>query len=459
VDVKKGPLYLLIALIALAVPALAQAKAGRLDPSFSGDGKAAFLFGVIGDPEIAPASDLAWAGKGKIVVAIGQTVTEFLPDGRVNRQFGADGKLRIELPSDSRSFELAGVEADSRGRIVVAGTLRSGQGEWSVSALIARYTPNGRPDPGFGSGGTIVTTFGLPAPPTPPALEFPPPPSISGPIVEVTGLAIDARDRILLAGARVSEFSLCYPFTSYSPIETAFLARLNEGGAADPSFGSSGAQSFAGKEAAFSPLPTGAGVIFITARINCQRASAPSAELGRVDEGGQPDPDFAAKAHLPPEAAGILATAQDSGGRLLVLGYRFESEGLSASLQRLNADGYPARRFGKGGTVQIRLPKHSYFPFGPRTQFLAVAADQRSRPVVATTLQHVGEDAAFVLLRRKGDGAVDSSFGKRGRVSTRFRGSAYSQGVLVGGSGKIVVGGTLIQGDHYGIALARYQDR
>lgn len=41
-------------------------------------------------------------------------------------------------------------------------------------------------------------------------------------------------------------------------------------------------------------------------------------------------------------------------------------------------------------------------------------------------------------------------------MATRFPGEVQARQILVGGSGKILVGGTLIEGRDDGIALARY---
>ncbi|HYG96373.1 MAG TPA: delta-60 repeat domain-containing protein, partial [Solirubrobacterales bacterium] len=207
---KKLLLWLLPALFALVLPALAPAQAGQLDRSFAGTGKVTAFLEPPDPDRAAPEAHLAWAGRGKIVVAAGRTLAEYLPNGRLNRSFGDGGRLRVE-PEPGSDVDLAGVAVDSRGRILVAGTTRPSQ--WSAAGFVARYLADGRPDRSFGNGGTVLTTLGLPAPPKPPNPHpLQPVPPIEGPFVRFLGLAVDAADRPVLSGAWTRAFTLCYPF-------------------------------------------------------------------------------------------------------------------------------------------------------------------------------------------------------------------------------------------------------
>jgi uncharacterized delta-60 repeat protein len=130
--------------------------AGRFDRTFGDRGR---VLTLVGGKERCGASAVLIAPDGKIVVAgdYGSereprhiAVLRYLPDGALDRQFGADGiaeLLQISASARSAAF-------DSQGRIVVAGT------EWLTSPfrtrlLIARFDPAGKLDQSFGANGIV----------------------------------------------------------------------------------------------------------------------------------------------------------------------------------------------------------------------------------------------------------------------------------------------------------------
>ena len=118
--------------------------------------------------------------------------------------FGRAGKVRTDFGGDDVANALA-IQRD--GRIVAAG--RTGR-----AFVLARYRPDGRPDPTFGKGGKVVTDFGAPA----------------GKYAALDGqgaaaVAIQSDAKIVAAGGRGSEFA---------------LARYGPDGRLDPTFGRGG---------------------------------------------------------------------------------------------------------------------------------------------------------------------------------------------------------------------------
>jgi uncharacterized delta-60 repeat protein len=188
---------------------------GRLDRTFSGNGKVAS--GVYGTP-----SSVAIDVKGRIVVAgdygcdgdecsyYSAVLARYKPNGTVDRSFGFGGKVGLDLVgSDDSSF--ASVTIDAKGRIVVAGGVDGGSPYNSGDFVLARYTPDGRPDPSFGGDGTVTTDF-------------------DGGSDGAGGVAIDPQGRIVVAGGaqlgnRRADFA---------------LARYLANGALDPSFDGDG---------------------------------------------------------------------------------------------------------------------------------------------------------------------------------------------------------------------------
>ncbi|MEU4273310.1 delta-60 repeat domain-containing protein, partial [Streptomyces sp. NPDC026092] len=120
---------------------------GSLDTGFSGDGMQRTDFGAYeGAEEVAVQAD------GKIV-AMGNTdadaaVVRYLADGSLDTSFSGDGRVTTAGGAAKDGF----VQAD--GRIVIAG--RGGDG--GDFGLI-RYNTDGAPDPGFGTGGRVTTSF------------------------------------------------------------------------------------------------------------------------------------------------------------------------------------------------------------------------------------------------------------------------------------------------------------
>ena len=126
---------------------------GALDRSFGDRGTARVDFGGI---DIANA--LAVARDGRIVLAGATTedgdiaVARLRPDGRLDRSFGARGRVRI----DAGGTEVASAVAlRPDGRVLVAGTTSR-----RADAIVARLRPDGALDRGFGARGLRRIDFG-----------------------------------------------------------------------------------------------------------------------------------------------------------------------------------------------------------------------------------------------------------------------------------------------------------
>jgi uncharacterized delta-60 repeat protein len=125
---------------------------GTLDPGFANAGTALTWFGR----RFQSASAVAIAPGGRIVV-VGSTsngitsrsaVARYLPDGRLDRDFGGDGRVTTDVSRSGEQFTDLAVQPD--GRIVAAG--------WAEGSLVpvfsaVRYSTNGRLDPSFGGDG------------------------------------------------------------------------------------------------------------------------------------------------------------------------------------------------------------------------------------------------------------------------------------------------------------------
>jgi uncharacterized delta-60 repeat protein len=434
----KKLLLLLTVLLFMALPSFAQAKAGQRDNTFGRNGEVVDVLGSKSTPIEADSFHFARIPGGRFVVLTRNTLIEYLSDGKRNPDFGTDGEVQIEAPT-AAELKLVDVAVDSRGRILVAGTVG-----WA-SAFVARYQLQGERDQSFGLDGTVVTDLGLPAPPPPPNKGIAPTPAGTEPVVRVLGLAVDEGDRPLLTGGWVSDYQFCYPFIYDTPKETGYVARLGVDGSIDPSFGGDGVVvPDPAKEVATSPIVAG-GIVSIGALAapGCLRGAPNKPEATRVGQRGGVAKRFGSGGlvslpfWIPPKVT------RDRFGRILLLGPT--EEGANWTLQRLTPTGGLERHFGHHGKVDLPADSGSD----------ALATDHRGRVILA------GSDGPVLLVdRRKRNGRVDRSFGEHGEIESLFPGELeLSQNQILVGDGRILVGGTWVNDGKYGVAFARFLGR
>ena len=126
--------------------------AGSLDGSFGSGGIAT----LDGSPFDAQAHALALQPDGKIVLAgndsgRGLLLARYTPRGTLDQGFGSGGRVLTELNGNS---EAAGVVIQPDGKIVAAGRTRDGA---IYTYAVARYVAAGSLDPSFGRRGVVVT--------------------------------------------------------------------------------------------------------------------------------------------------------------------------------------------------------------------------------------------------------------------------------------------------------------
>lgn len=434
---KKLP-WLVPALLSLLLPLHAPAAPGALDRSFGGDGKVTSGFqphwpGGFGS------TFLATTPSGKIVVADGRALFQFLPDGSPDPRFGTGGRTEITPPDGAQYLEDLAV--DSKGRILIAGTTETSS--TSTSALVMRYRPDGALDPAFGEGGRVVTDFDFPLPTEQPEPHAPgdPPPTL--PIVTARGIAVDAVDRPVVTGSWISARRDCYLY-SYVGRGTGFVARLGVDGSTD---GSSVATEPAG-EVEFSPIIEGSELFAIAGLATCLRPADSRPTLIEYNEDLRPAETFGSDGRVALPYWDFPASVQDRFGRILLLGDAEEGGQDQFRLLRLTRNGSPDPRFGgeNGRLLSLNI--------GPD-----LAVDARARAVIATQAGSPRNGWSFVITRRRSDGRLDRSFGRRGWVKTRFPGSALPFAIEVDERGRILVAGSMTKGKAHSVALARYLSR
>ncbi|MCI0429964.1 MAG: hypothetical protein L0210_05410 [Rhodospirillales bacterium] len=150
-------------------------------------------------------------------------IARFLPDGTPDPSFDLDGVLITDLvPSSFNS--LADVEEDPAGRLIVTGTAGADR-----SFAVARYLADGAPDPAFGNGG--VALFQLRAT------------GSLAPVESGSEVLFEPGGQLLVAGAAdVFRLEQSECASGPSPVVIA----LDDAGALDSSYGNGGVAAFRG---------------------------------------------------------------------------------------------------------------------------------------------------------------------------------------------------------------------
>jgi uncharacterized delta-60 repeat protein len=449
-------------------------RAAHLDPTFGEAGRTTLsLQGAEGDVIPILMDD------DSLIISVGHGLKRLGPDGQLDESFGQGGTLTPPAPPDG-NFEIDGLAVDSKGRLIVAGTsqlpkeevpspvvIGNGTSESPQAARIMRYLPNGTLDPSFGNSGTVETNFNLPAPHDGDGKQI-----LAKSWVEVTGVAVDSRDRVLLSGGASAgvEFGCAHDWFFNTLTYAAFVARLTETGALDSGF--SGDGIFGGLSTSENPLHAEVGadpeigpgdeVVYASGRAHCPRGGG-SAGLAKLSAAGQPS-SFGTGGAVRRWSS---EAAVEPDGTITTLGYispwYFTKEPARMRVTRLTPNGQPDRSYGRGGHTVLTTPG------GASSQLNTMATDPHGRLLLGGTMisaktfrDPTGQAKkrhrrSFVLIRLGAHGRLDRSFGPHGRIATRFRRQGVNEsGLLLDTQGRAIMVGTYGPWNNRGLAVARY---
>jgi uncharacterized delta-60 repeat protein len=385
------------------------AGAAGLDPSFGTTGRVVSDFGQAE----ARASALALAPDGTLVVA-GSSCSLPPAGGRscdlALVRYGADGSELQRTPDGFAAhpdFAINDLAVDSEGGVIVVGR-RYSLG-WSPD--LVRYRPDGSADPAF-SAAALPQAF---AP------------------KEITAVAVDASNRILLAGE--------------SAAHEVLVARLGSDGAADDSFGGGDGVAVIQESGApyVSALAIGdEGRIFLAGSLEIgdpEAGDAGAALIAALEPDGDPAAGFSAPAGFGHELISVRDLKLDSLGRLLL---SLEGNGATElPVARLLPTGELDESFGESGIATAAQCEGC----GVAS---ALAVDGADRPLFA--------GSPFRLGRYTAAGTADDGF-VRGGSSTVDFGEGYrleATDLALDGSGRIIVAGSRMAADgHSQFILAR----
>jgi uncharacterized delta-60 repeat protein len=355
---------------------------GSLDTSFEG-GKVILPAGQSDDYATA----LAVQADGKILIAghVYENGGDFAlirleRDGKLDASFGDGGKVLTDF--DGRSDEAYAIALDEDGKIVVAGS--SGEGGKNDFAL-ARYTTDGELDEDFGDGGKVTTSF-------------------TDDSDSAYALTIQPDGKIVVGGEA--------NFGTSATGQDFALARYNADGSLDEGFGEGGLSTLALASDA------GRDVIYALTSVEIDgetRLLAAGGEgdfaLARFDENGDPDPTFGTEgkvtAVLGSAIGSAYALAVTEEGEAFVAGHDTNA----FALVKLDVNGEKVASFGDAGIAITALNADNW----SRAQGVALEAD--GKIVLGGWVYEGGSSSGnFALARYTAEGELDEGFGTEGGV-------------------------------------------
>ena len=403
--VRTGAVAVAVALT-LAVSTLpALAAGGKLDRSFSGDGRATTF------PRGATAFGLAIDAQGRILVA-GYTLdgdtdfalARFRPNGTPDPDFGGgDGRVTTDLGGTDYGFDIA---LGSNGRIVVAGQRERPSG---TQMAVAVFGPRGGLDRDFSGDGITFVGFGK---------EF----------QGANAVAVTENDTIVLGGA-----------TSNGESSRWALARLRPDGSRDRDFGGDGRVTVDLSPSAeqINDLTVVAGGKIVAVG-SVESSLSPRIAVARFQRRGPLDRTFGKKGVKITDVANGTDTAygvtEQADGKLIVVGHAANGGKADWSVLRYGPNGRLDETFHGDG---MRI-----LGFGPDYEFAQASAVQANGRIVVVGRIRRSDEDHFGVVRLKPNGTYDLSFSKDGRVVVNFQGGDdTARDVALAANGRIVVAG------------------
>lgn len=387
-------------------------QAGRLDPTFGVGGKVADL------PFSFQANDVAAQADGKIV-AVGTddesgdfVVIRLNVDGSLDQSFGESGKRTTDFLEGEDIARSVAIQSD--GKIVVAGTAKRPVGARPNFAL-ARYQTDGNLDASFSGDGKTLIEFGT---------------------SEAFAVAVQPDGKIVVAGYDLS-------FTTGTQSNFA-VARTNGDGTLDTSFDSDGKVStdfLMGNDIAFDVALQPDGKIVAAGTKDIADSGVQDFALARYNENGSLDASFGSGGKVTTDFFSNLddakAVAIQPDGKIVAGGSAVTAMGTSFALARYQSNGSLDESFDGDGKVVT--------DFGGAFSAISDIVIQTTGKIIAVG-KALGQNLnGFVLARYKKDGSLDPAFDFDGKKITEFENSVGGAGATAAAletDGRLIVAGT-----------------
>lgn len=453
------PVAAVSTLLALALPVTPARADHGLDPTFGDGGTLVTTFGPRGPDQ---AEDLVTQPDGRVVVAglargpagdADFALARYLPNGRLDPTFGADGRVLTNFRATEtlRSSDGAtSVALQADGKILAAGGTNFGEGRRRFA--LARYLPDGTPDPTFGDGGRQVVRI-----------------RDCSADERASELVVQPDGRIVVVGDffRTWWYASCPSSDSESDFA---VARLLPTGELDPSFGDGGRTTvdFGGdtRDYVEAVVIQPGGELVVAGWTDVPRSADGLVAVARLTESGTPDPAFAGDGTATfrwgetsrRDVAFGLAVQED--GKLLVAGSRDQWSGSGAAVvARYEADGGVDEAFGERGVAVTR-----FSPYAASAEAYGVALEPGGRIVLGGPVLFPKDpapyDAEFGVARLGRDGRPDRAFGHDGASTGAIPGWWVSSngGLSVQPDGRVVLAATALRPGRWPYTLV-YEER
>jgi uncharacterized delta-60 repeat protein len=349
------------------------------------------------------------------------TVTRAGAPGTLDTSFGTGGKVTTAIWTIGPGEDFANAVAiQTDGKIIVAGCGYNG-GVGYTFALVC-YLTNGTLDSSFGTGGKVTTILSTND--------------------VASAMAIQSNGKILVAGG------------SYNANADFALSCYETNGALDTSFGTGGKVTTAIRtyhDTGYAVAIQTDGKIVVVG--DSDIGSNGDIALARYNTNGTLDVTF--------DTDGKITTAIGSGddegkaiaiqsdGKIVVSGRSYNSSNYDFTLVSYETNGALDSSFGTGGKITTAIGSGNDEGYA-----MVIQADGK---IVVVGYSNNSTDTDIALARYGTNGALDSTFGTGGKITTSI-GTGYGRGyaVAIQTDGKIVVVGSSSNGSNSDFALARY---
>ena len=392
---------------------LVSAMGFALDPAFDGDGKLTTDFSNGNDLGMAavlqPDGKLITAGRAFNGVDDDFSAARYNTDGSLDTTFDGDGKLTTDFGSDDFGWAAA---LQSDGKLVIVG---STTGIMLEAFAVARYNPNGSPDPTFSGDGKLVTSLSE--------------------TDAAQAVAIQPDGKIVVGG-----------YTNNPEGDSFVVVRYNADGSLDTSFNGNGIvfTDLGNSDMGRNLLLQADGKIILTGHTNGLYETDFAAV--RYNTNGSLDTSFDSDGKLTIDFGGgdySFAAALQPDNKILIAGYT-ASTSVDFAIARCNPDGSLDTSFDGDG---LAISDLSGDDFG---NDLVLQPDGK--------ILLVGDNNFdFLAARYNPDGSLDSQFDQDGWLSLDFNGALDSASAgLVQTDGKLILAGWATSGSAKDFAVVRY---
>jgi uncharacterized delta-60 repeat protein len=405
----------LLALMMMLSPALVKAQSSAtLDPTFGTGGRV--TTDMAGSVAVQPDGKLVMAG-GAYVSSNGNSafaLERFNSNGALDASFGTGGKVTTDFGGRFGGARSVALQPD--GKIVAAGGLVIGLFN---DFVVARYNSNGTLDTSFGTGGKVITDFGVSA--------------------DAMSVGLQPDGKIVVAGS-----------ANLNGGENFEVVRYNSNGTLDATFGTDGkvTTTFGVPQQGFSYAlgyslalqQDGKIVLAGQAFLN----GAYTFALARYNSNGTLDATFGTGGTVTTafgQNAVAFSVAVQPDGKIVTAGFG----SFKFALARYTSNGTLDPTFGTGGQVTTAIAG-----LNDGAERLALQGDGK---IVVAGRSYINGDFHSALVRYNSNGTLDAGFGT---VTAIFGGDSDDMSIALQPDGKIVVSGYSFTGSNVSRGLARF---